>query len=191
MAATNDSPERGSPAEPPDAGCPARSSAELLPEVYARLRMVADRAMRGERGDHTLGATALVHEAYLRLGAGESEARWAGGAHFLLVAAEAMRRVLVDHARARNTAKRGGGRVIRLGDITALAAEASTEQIVALDDAFSRLEREDPRAADVVRLRFYAGLSVEQTASLLGVSERTVAREWSFARARLFDLLSD
>lgn len=162
----------------------------LVPLVYERLRAVARRALASERADHTLDATGLVHEAYLRLVNGRS-ASWSGEAHFFVAAAEAMRRVLVDHARARGSQKRGGGRVMRLGDITSVTDETTPEQALALDDAFVRLEQEDPRAAAVVRLRFYAGLSVEHVAAALGSSPRTVAREWTYARARLYELLTD
>lgn len=155
--------------------------------------------MNGERADHTLGATALVHEAYLRLaGRPQQAGGWANEAHFFVAAAEAMRRVLVDHARGRMRIKRGGDGMAAarkldpstLENVSCVAAEAGPEAILALDEAFSRLEQEDPRGAAVVRLRFYAGLSVEQSAVVLGVSDRTIKREWAFARARLFDLLS-
>jgi RNA polymerase sigma factor (TIGR02999 family) len=178
---------------------PGASGDDLLPVVYARLRAIAARCMQGERSDHTLGATGLVHEAYLRL-AGSREKAWANEAHFFVAAAEAMRRVLVDHARGRATLKRGQGRISHLGPgedgLHALAslsdaAEAATpEQILALDEALSRLQAEDPRSAAVVRLRFFAGLSVEHTAQVLASSPRTVAREWVFARTRLFELLT-
>ena len=170
---------------------------DLLPEIYDRLRAVARRAMAGERADHTLGATALVHEAYVKLaGRSQEDGGWANEAHFFVAAAEAMRRVLVDHARGRMRLKRGGdGRsAARRVDPSAIAslmaaAEASPEEILALDEAFHRLEQENPRGAAVVRLRFYAGLSVDQTATILAISPRTIKREWAFARARLFDLL--
>ena len=170
---------------------------DLLPEIYDRLRSVARHAMAGERPDHTLGATALVHEAYVKLaGVAQDQRGWANEAHFFVAAAEAMRRVLVDHARGRMRLKRGGdgraaARKIDPSAIASLsaAAEADPEEIVALDEAFQRLEQENPRGAAVVRLRFYAGLSVEHSATILAVSPRTIKREWAFARARLFDLL--
>ncbi|MFG0284413.1 MAG: ECF-type sigma factor [Phycisphaerales bacterium JB039] len=163
---------------------------DLVAQVYQRLRALAQQSMRTERDDHTLGPTALVHEAFLRLAEGR-RIPWSGEAHFVVAAAEAMRRILVDHARARATIKRGSGRVLRLADISSVAEKAAPEEILALDDAISRLEAEDPRAAAVVRLRFFAGLPVEATARILGASERTVAREWSFARARLYELLTE
>ncbi|MEO1278178.1 MAG: ECF-type sigma factor [Planctomycetota bacterium] len=174
-----------------------KSVDDLLPEIYDRLRAIARRSMANERSDHTLGATALVHEAYVKLaGRAQHDGGWANEAHFFVAAAEAMRRVLVDHARGRMRLKRGGdgraaSRKIDPSVIASLsaAAEADAEEILALDEAFQRLERENPRGAAVVRLRFYAGLSVEHSATILAVSPRTIKREWAFARARLFDLL--
>lgn len=165
---------------------------ELLPLVYEQLRVIAARHMRGERTGHSLQATELVHEAYVRLvGAQDAGVSWSGRAHFYAAAAEAMRRILIEHARKRGAVRRGGGRaVLSLSGIADLAAEASEEQIVSLDRAFVRLEGEMPEAAAVVRLRFYAGLSVEQTGAVLGVSGRTVIREWTYARAWLARELS-
>ncbi len=163
---------------------------DLVLMVYKRLRALAQRSMQNERIDHTLGATGLVHEAYLRL-AENRHNPWSNEAHFFVAAAEAMRRILVDHARARATIKKGSGKIIRLSDISAAAESAEPEEILALDGAISRLEDEDSRAAAVVRLRFFAGLPIEQTAQVLGTSKRTIAREWAFARARLYELLSD
>ena len=165
-------------------------AARLFPLVYAELRDVARRRMADERAGHTLQATALVHEAYLKLMAG-GEAPWAGRKQFFFAAAEAMRQILIDHARARAGLKRGGGRKrVPLG-VVDLAADDRFPEILALDEAVSRLERESPDVAAVVRLRFYAGLSVEETADALGISPRTVKREWTYARARLFRELGD
>jgi len=156
----------------------------LLPLVYEQLRATAQRALAAERPDHTLQATALVHEAYLRL-VGEREIPWSGRAHFYAAAAEAMRRILLDHAKARGRVKRGGGREkLALASVLDLAREDSAE-IVRFDEAFRRLEEESPEAASVVRLRFFAGLSVEQTAEALGLSVSTANRRWSFARSWL------
>lgn len=171
---------------------PARPEAaeELLPLVYEELRALARAKMAQERPEHTLRATALVHEAYLRL-AGQEDLRWQDRAHFFRASAEAMRRVLIDHARARHAVKRGGAeRRVRI-DAADLGVESDPVQVLALDEALQTLRREDERAAEVVRLRFYAGLDFGEIAVLLGCSERTVMREWAFARARLVELLEE
>lgn len=160
------------------------AASELLPLVYAQLRAMAQKNMNQERASHTLEATALVHEAYLRL-VGNEDLGWDSRAHFFTAAAEAMRRILIEHARAKKRVKRGGEhkRVPLTG--LDLAAENDAEEILAVDEAFRRLETEDPEAAQVVRLRYFAGLSVAETASALGMSERSVARQWAYARAWL------
>src|SRR5690606_16745604 len=166
---------------------------ELLPLVYEQLRAIAQRRMREERAGHTLQATALVHEAFVKLVGGGSAAEqpgWESRAHFFRVAAEAMRRILIDHARKRKSAKRGGKATPIPLSVVDLAAEHDPAQILALSEALDTLEAEDARAAEVVKLRFFAGLSVEETAETMGISERTAMREWAFARARLFELLS-
>lgn len=160
----------------------------LLEEVYDQLRRIARRRMSRERPDHSLQATALVHEAYLRL-VGHGDPRWESRAHFYLAAARAMQRILIEHARKKNRLKRGGDRTWVAADVVDLAEAGDPEDVLALQDAIERLEREDPRAAEITRLRFYAGLTVEETAEALGLSERTVMREWSFARAWLHDAL--
>jgi RNA polymerase sigma factor (TIGR02999 family) len=174
------------------------ASAELLPLVYDQLRAIAQQRMAGERKGHTLQATALVHEAYVRL-VGDGDVKWQGRAHFYSAAAEAMRRILVEHARAKSCVKRGGGgrgttekdagparrTPLEMSGIADLAAAENDEQILAFDDAFRRLSEYDERFAEVVRLRFYAGLSVEETANALGISERTVNNDWTYARAWL------
>jgi RNA polymerase sigma factor (TIGR02999 family) len=158
----------------------------LIPIVYEQLRAIARQRMAGERRDHTLQATALVHEAYLRLSArAGTEIR--NPAQFYVAAAEAMRRILVEHARARGRDKRGGGRrrePLPL-NVVDLASEADPGEILTLDEALCRLEGEDPEAAQVVRLRFFAGLSVDETATALGLSPSTVDRDWAYARAWL------
>ncbi len=164
----------------------AEASSKLLPLVYDQLRRMAQQAMAQERPDHTLQATALVHEAYLRL-VGSRDMEWANRAHFFAAAAEAMRRILVDHARRYGRVKRGGERrrePISVADLA--AAEQASEQILALDEALRRLESEDDRLYQVVMLRFFAGLSVEDTAQAMGLSARTVKREWTYARAWLY-----
>ncbi len=162
---------------------------QLLPLVYNQLRQAAQRELVGERAGHTLSATALVHEAYMKL-VGPREVPWAGRGHFYVAAAESMRRILLDHAKARGRIKRGGqeGAVRRQVDFASVAELAGCEdgdEIVSFDSALRRLEVESADAARVVQLRFFAGLSVEQTALALGVSDRTVNRLWTFARAWL------
>ncbi len=164
------------------------SAAELMELVYAQLRAAAQQAIASERPGHTLQATALVHEAYLRL-AGPRELPWQNRAHFYAAAAQAMRRILIDHARAHRA--RGGNhhKLTEFPDAAALILQ-DPEEILAVDAAVIRLETEDPDAAAVVRLRFYAGLSVDQTAAVLGISPRTCARLWSYARAVLYRSLN-
>lgn len=161
----------------------------LLPLVYDQLRKAAQAQMNAERGDHTLSATALVHEAYLKL-VGPREVNWKSRAHFYAAAAEAMRRILIDHARARGRQKRGPvpAAMESVSAMLCVADLASdhADQIVRLDEAVRRLEAEDPDVAQVVRLRFYAGLSGDETASALGKSPATIDRDWSWARAWLY-----
>ena len=164
-----------------------RPAHDLLPLVYDQLRNLARQRMAQERTGHTLQATALVHEAFARLvgPGGGADARFANVAHFYHAAAEAMRRILIEHARRHGRVKRGGGRQRVPLDVLDLATY-DPEHVIAVDEALQRLAQEDPRAADVVRLRFYAGLSVEETAQALELSERTVRREWEYARACLY-----
>ncbi len=166
----------------------ARAAADLLPLVYDQLRKIAQQRMAGERVAHTLNATALVHEAYLKLvGDDGADLRWANRAHFFSAAAESMRRILVDHARTRGRLKRGGDHVrLSLSVATLGADDKETAEIVALDDALRRLEKQDERMARIVSLRFFAGLDVDETASALNISPRTVKRDWATARAWLF-----
>jgi len=160
----------------------------LVPLVYDELRVLARAQLRHERPDHSLQPTALVHEAYLRL-LGATPSGFNDRQHFFRAAAQAMRRILVEHARARTRQKRGGARVrVDLSGLD-LAHDPDPDQLLALDEAIRRLEEQDPEAAEVVRLRFFAGLSVEETARATGLSERTVKREWAFARAWLFAAL--
>jgi RNA polymerase sigma factor (TIGR02999 family) len=162
----------------------------LLPLVYDELRGLARARLRHERQGHSLQATALVHEAYIRM-LGADSPSWNDRAHFFRAAAEAMRRILIDHARKRGRVKRGGGRIqVTLGDVQ-VGAGLPLEDILALDEAIQRLEGQDPRMAEIVRLRFFAGLSVEETAKALEVSERTVKREWAVARAWLFEAMRE
>ena len=172
------------------AGDDPEAASALFAAVYADLKVIAAAQMRTERAEHTLQATALVGEAYLRL-VGDREIAFADRKHFFRVAAEAMRRVLVDHARARLSAKRGAGERGRplLDDDGAISLDPA--KLLAIDEAIERLAGEDPRAADLVRYRFFAGLTLEQAGELVGVSKRTAMRDWSFARARLTELLED
>lgn len=156
----------------------------LVPVVYAELRVLAAAHLRGERPDHSLQPTALVHEAYLRLAA-DDRTPWQDRSHFFRAAARAMRRILIEHARRRGRKKRGGGRHrVSLGAVGAPSWD-EPEDLLALDEALRRLEQRDPRSAEVVQLRYFGGFSVPETAEALGISERTVNREWTFARAWL------
>jgi RNA polymerase sigma-70 factor (ECF subfamily) len=157
---------------------------KLLPLVYAELHRLAKAYMRRERSDHTLQATALVNEAYIRL-AGQN-VDWTGREHFLGIAANTMRRVLVDHARAHNAEHRGGElRRVELHDDIMLSEDRLAD-ILFLHEALNELEREDARQAKVVELRYFGGLSVEEIASLLGIAPRSVKRDWALARLWLF-----
>ena len=161
---------------------------QLLPLVYQQLRRAAQIQMAGERADHTLRATALVHEAYLRL-VGDRRVSWQSSGHFYAAAAEAMRRILLDHAKAKGRQKRGGklNRVpLNVADV---ADSWDFEETLSLDEAVCRLETEHPQISEVVRLRFYAGLSIEETANALGISPATVKRRWEFGRTWLFKQL--
>ncbi len=159
---------------------------ELLPLVYEQLRAAAQVHMNAERPGHTLQATALVHEAFAKMVDSEGELPWENRRHFFAAAGDAMRRILIDHARGKNRVKRGGGRA--RSDLANIEdfLEADSSEILRFDEVFRRLEDESPEYAAVVRLRFYAGLTVEQAASALGVSTSTVDRRWSLARAWMF-----
>jgi len=158
----------------------------LLPLVYKECRRVAARQLRAERPDHTLNPTALVHEMYLRL-VDQRRANWQNRAQFFGVVARTMRRVLVDHARAHRAQKRGAGRtLLSIGGMLDVPDDARTTDICAIDEALSRLARLDPDQERIVELRFFAGLTIEETAHVLGRSARTVKREWALARAWLF-----
>jgi RNA polymerase sigma factor (TIGR02999 family) len=156
----------------------------LMPLVYDELRGVAARYLRGERAGHTLQPTALVHEAFLKL-ADQSRIDWKGRTHFCAVAANVMRRLLVDHARARKRRKRGGGRAVRELAEEAVPAELSESEVLDLHDAIERLAKLDERQARVVELRFFGGLNMEEVAEALGVSKRTVEDDWTHAKAWL------
>jgi len=166
------------------------ATAELLPLVYDELRKLAAAKMAQEKPGQTLQATALVHEAYIRLVDQTAGEHWENRRHFFAAAAEAMRRILVDHARQRLTAKRGGS--IRRKALDAeLIGTASPEEILAVHDSLDALAQEDAMAADVVRLRYFGGFSIEEAATILGVSRATAYRLWTFAHAWLWASLAD
>ncbi len=155
---------------------------QLLPVLYEELRGMADRYMRDERNDHTLQPTALVHEAYLRVLGGDAATEWESRAHFFRVAARAMRNVLVDHARAKRTTKRGSGRkIVPLDSVLAFFEERRLD-ILALHEALERLMEMDEELGRIVELRFFAGLTIEETSRTLGVSTPTIERRWRVAR---------
>ena len=157
---------------------------ELMPLVHAELRRIARNYMRGERKGHTLQTTALINEAYLRL-VDQKQVRWQNRAHFLAIASEMMRRILVDYARRRQFQKRGGGAIqVTLSDAAEVVNERSPD-LVALDEALTSLAEFDPRRSRVVELRFFGGLSIEETAEVLKVSPTTVERDWTIAKAWL------
>ena len=162
---------------------------DLLPLVYGELRRLAAGYLRHERAGHTLQPTALVHEAYLRL-VDQSQVRWQNRAHFLGVAAQMMRRILVDHARGQQAEKRGGDfQKLSLDENIDVSGERASD-LVALDEALERLAELDPQKSRVVELRFFGGLSVEETAEVLGVSAPTVKRQWRMAKAWLYGQVS-
>jgi RNA polymerase sigma factor (TIGR02999 family) len=168
----------------------ANAGAQLLPLVYDELRKLAAQRMAGERADHTLQPTALVHEAYLRLMEGaQPPGGWDGRGHFFAAAAEAMRRILVDAARTRSACKRGGAwKRIDLNRVD-LAERTASDDLLELDDTLEKLARLDATSCQIVKLRFFAGLSIDQAGQMLGIS-RTVAYErWAFARAWLYNEL--
>ncbi len=161
--------------------------ADLMPLVYSELRAIAGNQLQRERRNHTLQATALANEAYLRL-VDQKDVDWKGRAHFLAVAAEVVRRILIDHARKKGAAKRGGGAAqvtLTLGDVLQAPGDRNEIDLLALDEAMKELAALSNRQSRVVELRFFGGLSVEETAYTLGVSERTVKGDWRIAKAWL------
>lgn len=191
-----------SPEEPLAEAASARNAARtglsgadpaLANRIYDALRAIAHRQLRAERASHTLGTTALVHEVYLRL-VDQSHVEWDDRAQFFAVAARAMRRILVDYARQHRALRRGGGRIaVSLDDpeVVAVSASGRADDLIALDAALERLERLDSRLSQVVEYRFFAGLTEAETAELLGVTPRTVARDWVKARGWLYLELRD
>jgi RNA polymerase sigma factor (TIGR02999 family) len=162
-----------------------QAAGELLPLVYDELRRLAARKLAQEAPGHTLEATALVHEAYLRLVGEADERRWQGRRHFFAAAAEAMRRILIDRARARGAEKRGGGRTRQSLDDVDLAAPDVCDDLLAIDEALTRLAAQDAVKAELVKLRFFAGLTLEQAAAVLAISPATADRYWAYARVWL------
>ena len=163
---------------------------KLFPFVHAELRRIAQRQMSGERPGHTLQATALVNEAYLKL-AGQEGFEWHNRAHFFAVCAQVMRHSLIDHARGHARDKRGGGAIrVSLNEVAVMAAEQAGD-FVALDEALRALEAFDPQKARIVELRYFGGLSLEETAEVLKISPRTVRREWRRAKAWLYRMISE
>jgi RNA polymerase sigma factor (TIGR02999 family) len=167
---------------------------QLLPLVYDELRKLAAAKLAQERPGQTLEATALVHEAYLRLVSPQREQgapNWNSRGHFFAAAAEAMRRILINRARDKGRLKRGHGRKRLDLDGLAVADKANDEELLALDDALERLRQENPPCAELVKLRFFAGLSMDEAAAALGIAARTAHRYWAFARAWLYDALRE
>ena len=167
----------------------AAAAAPLMEAVYDELRRLAGRRLRRERSDHSMAATALVHEAYLKL-VDQHRVHWRNRAHFFAVAACVMRRLLVDHARTRGAAKRGAGLTLPLDGLDAADVSSGSPDLLALNDALDKLATIDPRQGHLVELRFFGGLTVEETAVVLGVAPITVKRDWALARTWLYRELS-
>ena len=168
-----------------------QAASQLLPLVYQELRGLAAQKLAGEKPGQTLQATALVHEAYVRLVGNGAQPHWKSRGHFVAAAAQAMRNILVDNARRKRRPKHGGGRQRVVLDEALEAPPAGADELLALDEALSRLAAEDPEAARIVQLRYFGGLSVEEAAQALGISRAYAYRQWTFARAWLLQALSD
>jgi RNA polymerase sigma factor (TIGR02999 family) len=164
-----------------------RAAAQLLPLVYDELRKLAAQRLAQEKPGQTLQATALVHEAYLRLVDGQHAPHWNGRGHFFAAAAQAMRRILVENARRKRRLKRGGGAAREQLDEWNLVAPAVPDDLVALDEALAQLAAVDPRAAELVNLRYFAGFTIPEAAEILGVAPRTADFLWAYARAWLLE----
>ena len=163
----------------------AQALDQLLPAVYSELHRIAMRQMRHERADHTLNATALVHEAYLKL-TDQNQISWQNRAHFFAIASRVMRQVLISYARKHNAEKRGGGVPNTLLEGKEIALNDRADELLALDEALTRLSTFDERLAQVVEYRFFGGLTIEETAAVLEVSTMTVKRDWNKAKAWLY-----
>ena len=167
----------------------AKAANELLPLVYEELRKLAAARMANESAGHTLQPTALVHEAWLRLTRDEPNASFANRAHFFAAAAEAMRRILIDRALAKATGKRGGGWKRLDLEKVEIAADADDDTLLLVNESLEMLAKEKPSAAEIVKLRFFAGLTLDEAGRVLGFTERTAKRHWAFARAWLYDAM--
>ena len=169
-----------------EAGDP-KAAGQLLPLVYDELRRLASQKMTQEKSGHTLQPTALVHEAFLRLVGQEDRQQWDGRGHFFAAASKAMRRILIESARRRRAEKRGGGEMARreLQDEDAVFESVDTDTLLSLDEALIKLAAEDENLAKLVELRYFTGLTIDETAEILGVSPRTTKRNWAYARAWL------
>ena len=162
----------------------------LYPLVYDELKRLAQSRLEHERPDHTLQATALVHEAYIKM-IDQTRVEWQNRSHFFAIAAQAIRRILVDYARHRGRQKRGGGaKKLSIDDIMNLPDQAPSTDLVALDEAIARLAQDDPDKAKVVEMRFFGGLTTDETAAVMGVSSRTIERHWEYSRAWLYRALT-
>jgi RNA polymerase sigma factor (TIGR02999 family) len=168
-----------------------QAAGQLLPLVYDELRRLAAQKLAQEKPGQTLDATSLVHEAYVRLVDTERAQHWNSRGHFFAAAAEAMRRILLNRARDKRRLKRGGGRQRIDLDSVQVAAEAESDELIALDEALESLAAEDPICTDFVKLRFYAGLTLGEAAAALGIGRRTADRYWAYARAWLYDRLQE
>jgi RNA polymerase sigma factor (TIGR02999 family) len=168
-----------------------QATQQLLPLVYDELRRLAEQMLRHEKPGQTLGATALVHEAYLRLVGSDPEQKWDTRGHFFFAAAEAMRRILIENARRKAAARHGGEQQRVSFDQALLVAEEMPEETLAIDQALTELEQHDPQAAQLVKLRYFAGLTHQQAAGMLGITRRAADRLWALARAWLHQRLQE
>lgn len=166
------------------------ASEQLLPLIYHELRRLAASKLAQEPPGQTLEATALVHDAYIRLVDSEEEQKWTHRGHFFAAAAEAMRRILVEKARRKHRVKHGGGQQPVELDDERLVCSVPSDQIVAVDEALERFGQEDPEKAQLVKLRFFAGLNIEEAAEVMGISRATASRHWTYARAWLYNAVS-
>lgn len=169
-----------------DAG-DANAANRLLPLIYDQLRSLAHRKLRHEPAGQTLQGTALVHEAYIKLVGGNNGQQWQGRRHFFAAAAEAMRRILVDNARRKNSLKRGGDLERQPLEEVAAQPTTSPDEVLAISEALEKLAHEEPEKAELVKLRYFAGLTLPEIAELLGISRATASRHWTYAKAWLFD----